>query len=369
MMDRFESVGVIVRTMMRPGVGGVLLFSLLIEFPRVLGAESTPVSNERVMAAAVRAVAFLSVEVESWRKENGCYSCHNNGDAARALYVARTKGFAISDVSIEATSGWLMHPERWEDNQGDPGYSDKTLARVQFGAAALERFRSDPGAGIPLGKVAALVLECQLPNGQWRLTGSQSIGSPAAYGDILMTHMALETIQGAVGIGEGSKLLSGVHRAEEWLRKVPVRTVLDAASILLAVAGQTDSESRSQRELALAIIRKGQARSGGWGPYETAPPEVFDTALVVLALQNVPTDAGLRKRVWRAVEFLIAQQEPDGGWIETTRPSGNQSYAQRISTSGWATLALLAGIDETVSSPKETKGAMRGAEVRPPAVR
>ena len=37
----------------------------------------------------------------------------------------------------------------------------------------------------------------------------------------------------------------------------------------------------------------------------------------------------------------MARQEPDGGWVETTRPSGNQSYAQRVSTSGWATLALL----------------------------
>jgi hypothetical protein len=39
--------------------------------------------------------------------------------------------------------------------------------------------------------------------------------------------------------------------------------------------------------------------------------------------------------------YLIRAQLPAGGWPETTRPSGFQSYAQHISTSGWATLALL----------------------------
>jgi hypothetical protein len=39
--------------------------------------------------------------------------------------------------------------------------------------------------------------------------------------------------------------------------------------------------------------------------------------------------------------YLIRTQLTEGGWTETTRPSGNQSYAQHISTSGWAALALL----------------------------
>ena len=40
--------------------------------------------------------------------------------------------------------------------------------------------------------------------------------------------------------------------------------------------------------------------------------------------------------------YLLATQQEDGSWTETTRPAGATSYAQRISTTGWATLALLA---------------------------
>ena len=43
----------------------------------------------------------------------------------------------------------------------------------------------------------------------------------------------------------------------------------------------------------------------------------------------------------RGRSYLIRTQESDGGWPETTRPSGNLSYAHRIPTSGWATQALL----------------------------
>ena len=44
----------------------------------------------------------------------------------------------------------------------------------------------------------------------------------------------------------------------------------------------------------------------------------------------------------RGRKFLINEQLDDGSWPETTRPPGNVSYAERISTAGWATLALLA---------------------------
>jgi hypothetical protein len=37
---------------------------------------------------------------------------------------------------------------------------------------------------------------------------------------------------------------------------------------------------------------------------------------------------------------MIRQQLADGSWPETTRPAGQSSYAQRISTTAWALLAL-----------------------------
>ncbi|MGH9463409.1 MAG: hypothetical protein ACRD1X_19575, partial [Vicinamibacteria bacterium] len=41
-----------------------------------------------------KAVRFLAREVPRWRAEHDCYSCHNNGDAARALYLAVKENYS-----------------------------------------------------------------------------------------------------------------------------------------------------------------------------------------------------------------------------------------------------------------------------------
>ena len=99
------------------------------------------------------------------------------------------------------------------------------------------------------------------------------------------------------------------------------------------------------------LIRKGESENGGWGPYVYSPAEPFDTSLVVLALcgarsdtlRHPPAEQGeIEAMIQRGRAYLMATQKSDGSWPETTRPPGSESYAQRISTTGWATLALLA---------------------------
>jgi hypothetical protein len=62
-----------------------------------------------------------------------------------------------------------------------------------------------------------------------------------------------------------------------------------------------------------------------------------------------------RDMITRGRSFLIAQQQRDGSWVETTRPRGGESYAQRISTTGWAALALLALREASSSSRLDAK--------------
>lgn len=80
------------------------------------------------VTAEARAVAFLIREVPAWSKANGCFSCHNNGDAARVLYTASRQGHQVPANALAATTAWVGTPNRWEQNKGDPGFSDKRLA-------------------------------------------------------------------------------------------------------------------------------------------------------------------------------------------------------------------------------------------------
>ena len=62
---------------------------------------------------------------------------------------------------------------------------------------------------------------------------------------------------------------------------------------------------------------------------------------MLLALVSLK-DKEMAPLVRRGRAYLIATQQKDGSWPETTRPGGAESYAQRLSTAGWATQALLA---------------------------
>jgi squalene cyclase len=292
-----------------------------------------------------RAVAYLSDEVPRWRREHPCYSCHNNGDATRALLAAAARGHALGGA-VDDTLSWLAAPERWDQNALRGGSEDLPLARIQFASALLSMVEAGRAGGDALERAAALVSAHQQPDGSWQLNPSQILGGATFYGRALATAMARRTLARASSAGAKASLA----RADTWLRSFEVATVLDASSVLIGLDGADDGAAADQRARCLQLLKEGQGPDGGWGPYVTSPSEVFDTALAVLALSGVSeseaagvySGAELRDAVRGGREFLVSAQADDGSWLETTRPSGGESYAQRISTTAWALLALLA---------------------------
>ena len=285
-----------------------------------------------------RALAYLSAEVPRWSPEHKCYSCHNNGDAARALYAAVRLGRPIKPEATGDTDRWLGRPEGWEKNGGDGPFSDKELARVQFASALASAVESgrikDRG---PLARAVARLVDDQLEDGSWKIDEQGRVGSPATYGKALATWSARETLR----IADPVQYRPRIERADAWLRRQPIHSVMDASTVLLARAFDDSAEGRERRGLALGLLKKGEAPEGGWGPFAQSPPEAFDTALALLALDRNRDQDGVLAKIGKGRAYLASIQQEDGSWVETTRPSGNESYAQRLSTTGWATLALL----------------------------
>jgi hypothetical protein len=146
-----------------------------------------------------------------------------------------------------------------------------------------------------------------------------------------------------------------IQKAGEKLRAIVPDNVPNAAVRLLFLrsrrGNEADRSSPAQQnppphvvgsETSLDFLRRAQTSDGGWGPYADSPPEAFDTALALLALAEFRAEAGVPGMIQQGRQFLVATQLSDGSWPATTRPSGGQSYAQQMSTTGWATLALLA---------------------------
>jgi hypothetical protein len=285
-----------------------------------------------------RAIAYLANEVSLWSRENHCFSCHNNGDGARALYTARRLSYAIPEQSLAATTQWLAQPLEWDNNRGEPGFSDKQLARIQFAASLVEAFE----AGLIedreiLVQAAESLLPYQKDDGSWQVDVEAVVGSPVTYGTALATSMVRKTLEKA----DLSRFAAAITRADDWLLETPLKSTLDAAAVVIALEDRSDPRVEAKVGQCLELIVGGQASDGGWGPYRNSPSEPFDTAVVVLALLSVRDRPQMEELIEQGRTYLLQTQLSAGGWPETTRPPGSQSYAQHISTSSWATLALL----------------------------
>ena len=53
-----------------------------------------------------------------------------------------------------------------------------------------------------------------------------------------------------------------------------------------------------------------------------------------------------RQAIRSGRRYLMGSQLDDGGWLATTRPPKSESYAQRMSTTAWATLALVSTAEQ-----------------------
>ena len=120
-----------------------------------------------------KAIQFLAKEVPQWRDANGCFSCHNNGDGARALFVAQRKGYVVGEPALATTKAWLRKPGEWENNHGDAGVNNLRLARIQFAAA----LREAPSVA-SLIEAARSLLPYQAADGSWPVEAETNLGRP-----------------------------------------------------------------------------------------------------------------------------------------------------------------------------------------------
>jgi hypothetical protein len=318
-------------------------------FASNVAAQSPPAAGEGANAevAIRRGLDFLAVDVPNWPREHQCFSCHNNGDAARALLVAGRMGRQTPDESLTSTSGWLADPARWPEITGDEPFKDEELAAIQFGAALVEAIQA--GAipdRRPLLEAARQIAAFQDEAGSWTVDGSGLGGSPVAYGQTLATALARRALVVAGEGREPNPFGERIAAADRWLRATEPAATSELAGALIGLRGATDESAVAPRERAIRLIGQAQGPSGGWGPFENYRPEAFDTGVVLVALAGeTQTDQTQTDQTRGWIEagrrYLVETQLDDGTWPPTTRPAGAESYAHRVSTTAWAVLGLV----------------------------
>jgi hypothetical protein len=284
-----------------------------------------------------KAVTYIASEGPRWPMENHCFSCHNNGDGARSLYLAYRLKYPVPVQALETASDWLQNPNEW-GKSGTTGLGDEKLARIQFGAALAD--------AVDLGiikdksivvRAAGLLLMHQEANGSWQVDAQSAAPSAVTYGPVLATFMARRTLERA---GD-ARFNDAIARADKWLLSADVKSIVNAAAVVLALENRTEPASKTKLEQAVSVLLNSQNADGGWGAFAQTPAEPFETSMALLALNSVREKPDVESRIVRGRTFLASVQFEDGGWPAERQSATGGTYARHISTSAWATMALI----------------------------
>ena len=322
------------------GFIGLLLPSLIV---------STSLLADRQREAVIEATQYLKTEALSWRTENACFSCHNNGDAMRALFECSTSPLPFRTSQWKESLLWLEAPRKWKEANSTEVKLSPALAIIQFGNTMLaaekkgllsvdeDRHR----------RAANSLIETQHPEGYWALEAIGHLGSPATYGNQLGTAMALRVLENS-----GSKQAeAAIQKSIRWIAQMQPQANIDLAAGVEILKRSDKSDHIKLAKTWTQLLVQQQNKNGSWGPYASRFGEPFDTAIALLAVAPfVSLHSEYRTALNRGRQFLIDTQESTGGWPETTRPSGGNSYAQHISTSAWA-LEALVQISSVIEDP------------------
>jgi hypothetical protein len=307
-----------------------------------------------------RALAYLAAEVPRWSAENKCYSCHNNGDAARALFAGLRAGRKVPAKATEDTAA-LASPAKWDDNGGDPASATKT----SLACSSLTRSSGRLDAGLlkekeSWQKAAELVAEHQGKDGSWQID-ADGPGTPPP------TAPHWRRSPSPHPAPRGRRQVPRRHYPRRPLASgVAQKSVGESAVLLQVLAGSQDDVAVKRRRSVWICSRRDRARTAA-GAMRAIAIGVFDTALVVLSLKEAGGEDGRRccgadrRTCWPTGEGRKLARDGADEWGEQLRTK---------TVHNWLGDARAAGhVREPLRSPslppQDGCDHMTGSDVRP----
>ena len=319
-----------------------------------------PVGNataEEIRAAVHRAIGYLQKESADWLKTRKCAACHHVPMPLWALSVADRQGYEIDKKYLADTTESLL------------GSADKLIASKIFPNPSDPPDPRPQGKGLNVGLPFLAVAARSMPALQEKQKES-------------LTLIVDEIVK--------KQQSNGCWEFFATLRRPPINEnqFTDAAWIIMALAGETDSESPElqrvalekaivwfdaakhsglQQEIAMKLLvrvclgkpldsvektiaelQSLQRADGGWSQTIPEPrSDAFATGQSLYALSVAGYTAD-RPEMKRGIDFLVATQLSDGSWPMVSRatPNGEPGSATLMTpitcaATSWATLGLV----------------------------
>jgi len=292
-----------------------------------------------------RSVALLLSAAPMIFQKRGCVSCHSQALPAELAAVARRKGIPVSEEAEGKNLKQILafsQPSAEAAMQADElAGNATTLGYIMAAFAAEQR---------PLDKITAayahMAAAMQMPDGRW--IGNGVSRAPEEGGIITTTAMAVRAITLYPLPGHKAEWEGKLRRAQHWLLAAEPHSAEERSMRLMGLVWT--KAARPQVERAMQEVMAQQRPGGGWPQTDQLAPDAYATGISLYALHEagMPVTAEVYRK---GIAFLLQNQYADGSWLVKTRSYPVQPYFesgypfghnQWISAAGasWASLAI-----------------------------
>ena len=318
-----------------------VLMTVMVASVLGAGPDQPPDLTVRVRTSVKRSLPFLAMGAQQWIATKKCSACHHVPVFLWSHYEAEKRNFKIDPVVVanmrrRMLSEYLAHPS-FQPTPQDRAF---TNSKIGLGAVYLTLgLRADKHADgrteTSLTKLLQHFRKQQAANGSWKLKSSQP---PLVDGDDVTTMLILLSLRRKPQSDSDREVR---RRSLKWLKTSAPRKETQPIALRVAILARYGTASASRQATRELLAR--QNTDGGWSQTTDRPSDALATGEALYALSRAGgiTHQSAIEKAWT---FLTSTQRDDGSWLVHTRnPKGHDEVISYFGT-GWATVGLITSL-------------------------
>lgn len=330
-------------------MSAVALLSSLCAWLPCAAQEPVEVAPDSIKAAASKALPLIEKSALTYMSHRQCFSCHHQALPVAALVEASKRGLEVQADSVPKLTRFSAkflkgNEENYRKGQGQGGAADT----AGYALLALEVGGWPPDATTEA--VTSYLLQHSKDQDHWKTASNRP---PSEASRFTTTYLALRALDAFGTKAQQQDITKRKDKVRAWVVDSKPKDTEDHVFRLRSLKQLNAGEKVISA--AMQALLQQQRPDGGWAQVPALDSDAYATGSVLTALHQA---GGLQisdPAYQRGLKFLIDSQLKDGSWHVKSRSKPFQLYFESgfphgkdqfisIAASSWATLALLHGI-------------------------
>jgi outer membrane protein OmpA-like peptidoglycan-associated protein len=319
--------------------------------------------------AAQRGIEWLQPAAVEWQRNNQCFGCHVQAQAAMGLAVATRNGYLVSRAALQELTDYMRLLQDTDGSESNMLLLDnQSVMTAQLAPKSTHTPTDQPITATQFAAMSFAYLDQMGGNRRdpallkfvdWLASRQQSTGevtpdldrAPICQGSFVTTANAAVAFMQAFTETGDARYQKAASKAVDFIAAGKPETTQDKVFTIVALSRFGSPQQQSLATALVARLKKEQGATGGWSESHGSPgPNAFATGQVLYAFKESGVDTRSPEFV-RGVKYLLGTQEDTGAWPGQNTASNQPS---EFAPTMWAVIGLAGSFGEVEDPTAES---------------